>query len=442
MRMGKMTRAVFSVLFFFVLFVSGASGLTPAERDAAETGEVGYGLMMDAGSTGSRIHVYRWVWNGDSLPNVTDDFFKQVKPGLSAFASDPAAAAHSLQPLLDYALSVMPETSVKNTWVQLFATAGLRLLPDEQQTNLLNAVRQVLASSPFIFQDDWVAIASGEDEAVDAWITANYILKTATHIQPEKTFGTIDLGGGSLQITTRLEPSKTAVGPRFDLYLGDESLPLFAQSYLGYGLMEQRRRVDGIVIRDSKVANSENDEEISVEHPCLLKGAPSSGFFDVAEQYVFNGTSDFDACFRLMQTLASTCNDTTSDCTSLASMPPPNFHGRYLAFSYVYDVLPEFVDGDTPTVAQIATAAREICKMDYETFVSKHKDYETSHPDFQVRACQDLTYILYILEEYLNIPVDAQKIQLVKQIHGKEMSWTLGATLRMLHRPTNAKREL
>ena len=32
-----------------------------------------------AGSTGSRVHVYRWVWHdGHALPNVTDDFFKQV----------------------------------------------------------------------------------------------------------------------------------------------------------------------------------------------------------------------------------------------------------------------------------------------------------------------------------------------------------------------------
>lgn len=32
-----------------------------------------------AGSTGSRVHVYRWVWRGDDvLPTITDDFFKQV----------------------------------------------------------------------------------------------------------------------------------------------------------------------------------------------------------------------------------------------------------------------------------------------------------------------------------------------------------------------------
>jgi Golgi nucleoside diphosphatase len=132
---------------------------------------VGYGLMMDAGSTGSRVHVYRWVWkDADALPTITDDFFKQVKPGLSALASNAEEAAASLQPLLDFALEVMPPEAVSQTWVRLYATAGLRLLPISVQELLLAATRRRLAASPFVFENNWVGIADGITEAVDAWV--------------------------------------------------------------------------------------------------------------------------------------------------------------------------------------------------------------------------------------------------------------------------------
>jgi len=133
-----------------------------------------------AGSTGSRVHVYRWVWKGDDkLPTITDDFFKQVrglgrvcthmptcakakhyqatgiqsqpcaariahrkataltrmsmgvglhqvKPGLSSLSNDAKGAAASLQPLLDYALTVMPPHAGLSGHVRLRQAAPLQ----------------------------------------------------------------------------------------------------------------------------------------------------------------------------------------------------------------------------------------------------------------------------------------------------------------------------
>jgi len=39
------------------------------------------------------------------------------------------------------------------------------------------------------------------NEAVDAWVSANYILGGATATNPHETVGTIDLGGGSVQVS-------------------------------------------------------------------------------------------------------------------------------------------------------------------------------------------------------------------------------------------------
>jgi hypothetical protein len=40
-----------------------------------------------------------------------------------------------------------------------------------------------------------------------------------------------------------------------------------------------------------------------------------------------------------------------------------------------------------------------------------------------------MTYLLYILQDHMHFGDSDQRIKLVKQINGKEMSWTLGLTV-------------
>jgi len=65
----------------------------------------GYGITIDAGSTGSRIYVFEYV-NAGRIPLVTftgkDAPSLKTKPGLSAFASRPEKAGDSLLDLLNF----------------------------------------------------------------------------------------------------------------------------------------------------------------------------------------------------------------------------------------------------------------------------------------------------------------------------------------------------
>jgi hypothetical protein len=74
---------------------------------AAGDGPFTYNIVLDAGSTGSRIHIFKFKQQGSSL-NLISDGFHQLKPGLSAFPDEPQKAAESLKPLLEEAMKEVP----------------------------------------------------------------------------------------------------------------------------------------------------------------------------------------------------------------------------------------------------------------------------------------------------------------------------------------------
>ena len=125
---------------------------------------VQYALMVDAGSTGSRIHVYRFNNCGDT-PELEHEDFKMTKPGLSSFKRDAEGAAKSLDELLEVAVKNVPEKLKSCTPIAVKATAGLRLLGDELSKKILDAVRHRLETNyPFPVVENGVAIMDGSDE--------------------------------------------------------------------------------------------------------------------------------------------------------------------------------------------------------------------------------------------------------------------------------------
>jgi guanosine-diphosphatase len=164
---------------------------------------VQYALMIDAGSTGSRIHIYKFN-NCGASPEYEYEVFKMTQPGLSSFAGKPEEAAKSLDVLLDEAVRVVPSFMRSCTPVAVKATAGLRLLPGSQSADILHAVEErIHGSYPFkMLEKDGVTIMDGKDEGVYAWITANYLLGTIKADTPKDTptYAVLDLGGASTQI--------------------------------------------------------------------------------------------------------------------------------------------------------------------------------------------------------------------------------------------------
>ncbi|XP_051052284.1 nucleoside diphosphate phosphatase ENTPD5 isoform X2 [Phodopus roborovskii] len=203
-----------------------------------------YGIMFDAGSTGTRIHVYTFVQKtAGQLPFLEGEIFDSVKPGLSAFADQPKQGAETVQALLEVAKDSIPRSHWKRTPVVLKATAGLRLLPEQKAQALLLEVEEILKLSPFLVPDDSVSIMDGAYEGILAWVTVNF-LTGQLHGHGQETMGTLDLGGASTQITFLPQFAKTLEQtPRgyltsFEMF--NSTFKLYTHSYLGFGLKAAR----------------------------------------------------------------------------------------------------------------------------------------------------------------------------------------------------------
>lgn len=309
---------VFLCICFFILTVRHLSSL-----DDEET--LQYGIVFDAGSTGTRIHVYRFLRSSQSL-HLKDELFEEVKPGLSSYASEVRKAGESLLPLLEKAKNFIPQEQWNHVPLSLYATAGLRLVSDEAAQALLEEVKATFSNSPFQVCETCVRILDGLEEGTFAWYGINYLLGLTRLDSAHQTVGAIDLGGGSVQITflARQKPSDDT--PKEYLHetksFGDQSLTIYSHSYLGLGLNAARFELLAMTTSDAdlhlprgangkprRLTDVDPDASVTYTSPCLPEtyvGTWRYQSIDVHAKGFATGLDRFAACYALAKRLVTT----------------------------------------------------------------------------------------------------------------------------------------
>ncbi|KAG6916178.1 hypothetical protein DXG01_008108 [Tephrocybe rancida] len=417
---------------------------------SAGTPLVQYALMIDAGSTGSRIHIYKFN-NCGSSPVFEWEVFHQIQPGLSSFALDPLGAAKSLDVLLEEAVRVVPVALRKCTPVAVKATAGLRLLPESQVDDILKAVEARLKSRwEFPFAPGLaVSVMDGKDEGVYAWITANYLLGNLEKAAADGTYAVLDLGGASTQIA--FEPEGKVDGKqvldegdhRFELTFAEREHVLYQHSYLGYGLMRAREHVHKIVkFMDDIHSNGEPLGDVG--NPCLAKGMTRTvELEDKNVTMVGEEIGSFDACNRVIELVMAK--------DAICKVKPCSFNGVYqpsildifptgkiFLLSYFYDRLapllpsPPASSPDTPitlNISTIASTARKVCEG-RSAWLEAWGTHTKVMAELQGRPeyCLDLTFMYGLLR--LGYEFDeTREVNIAKKVDGTELGWCLGAAL-------------
>ncbi|KAM6489986.1 GDA1/CD39 (nucleoside phosphatase) family domain containing protein [Amanita muscaria] len=447
---------------------------------------VQYGLMIDAGSTGSRIHIYKFN-NCLGTPSFEYEVFKMTQPGLSHYATTPSPsdappsefaqrAAESLDTLLDEALRVVPKSLYHCTPVAVKATAGLRMLPGKRSEDILKQVdKRVREKYPFKLVDkDGVVVMDGKDEGVFAWITVNYLVGSIGHgkgavavgveveeeegrkgkaekkrAQTKETYAVLDLGGASTQIVFEptFEQDDLAMEEgehKYDLKFSGKKHVLYQHSYLGYGLMSARRHVHRLVeFMDSLRGGKENS---IVGNPCLSKGTRRR--VEVADErtgekknvtMAGEDVGSFDGCSRLMQlVLAKDAICELKPCSFDGVYQPTlltSFSGKVLLLSYFYDRLHPLLPPSLPsplTVSSIANVSRDVCQGR-----ERWLDLWGAKPDVMKELeerpeyCLDLTFMYTLLRLGYEFE-DEREVKLGKKIGGTELGWCLGAAINMV----------
>jgi Golgi apyrase len=282
-------------------------------------------VILDAGSSGTRVHVYKWLNNAKarhdakphelmSLPllETKKHYTKKERPGVSTWGDHPNdVGPEHIQQFLDHALKIVPKDQVKDTPIFLMATAGVRLLePMKQKALLANICSYARAHSDFSLPDCdlHIQVIPGDTEGLYGWIAANYLLggfddpKEHAHGKGHHTYGFLDMGGASAQIA--FAPNSTEADKHAnDLKLlrmrnvnGESTeYKVFTTTWLGFGVNQARERyVEALV-----------DEHMPGTHelldPCLpsglltkLDGTPVSD--SKGKDPILLGTGDFSKC--------------------------------------------------------------------------------------------------------------------------------------------------
>ena len=427
---------------------------------------VQYALMIDAGSTGSRIHVYRFN-NCGPTPELEDEVFKMTEKkeggsGLSSYKDDAEGAAMSLDPLLDVAVKNVPDKLKACTPIAVKATAGLRKLGPDRSNAILRAVRERLENEypfPLVGEErGGVEVMDGKDEGVYAWITTNYLLGKIGGPDNTPTAAVFDLGGGSTQIVFQPTFNQAVDGGmpeqmqkgdhKYQLSFGGRNFILYQHSYLGYGLMEARDRLHRVVVQGMHDNHPDSTAWLKkpILNPCLGTGMSREVEVSLAEGHVLgeivtvNMTGPTTGSPAQCRALAEKTLQKDAEC----KLAPCAFNGVHqpslektfaredvYLFSYFYDRTAPLGMPESFTLRELHDLTSRVCHggSEWKTFESVPGaiDELQERPE----TCLDLNFMLALLHIGYEMPMD-REVKIAKEIKGNELGWCLGASLPLL----------
>ncbi|CCK72700.1 apyrase KNAG_0L00790 [Huiozyma naganishii CBS 8797] len=441
---------------------------------APENDDYEYGVVIDAGSSGSRIHVYRWVnplsstISEDQLHSVpaieqSKDWTSKTNPGLSSFEDKPNKAfSHHIKPLLKFAQDIIPKNKIENTPIFIQATAGMRLLKEKKRKLILkNLCDGIKKSTKFFINDcdSQIEVIDGETEGLYGWLSLNYLADHFNNYHRSSsnhfTFGFMDMGGASAQIAFVPSNEEEVEKHREDIatvYLksvnGDvQEWDIFVSTWLGFGANQARQRYWAQLVNAlPENTNSYDDDDFSTRKlydPCMPKGSKHEFKFKKMS-FTAIGLGDFDQCTKSIYPLLLKnipCKDKPCLFNGVHTPRIDFSKDKFVGVSeYWYVPNDIFKLGGAYDFEKFSENVKNFCNSDWKDLLENNKKgaYNSIPDDFLIDSCFKSNWILNVLHEGFEMPKsigeavpeeDHPTFQSLDRINDTELSWTLGRIL-------------
>jgi apyrase len=434
-----------SMNFFYVVIVAVYASFVVVlgAENSKVTPDWFYSLMVDAGSKGTRLIIYRWKPE-TRLPRKSIQIpeeigFKSVNPGLSSFALTPNSVSASLAALISYATDVLEPIRdyVHLIPIYIKGTAGLRDLTPPARDSIMHETIAFLsdkALSPFYFKPNQAIVISGEEEGAFAWLSVNALKGVLGDPDSDKTYGVIDLGGASSQVAFIPESSHYILQNCYPLTLTDQcSYRTYSKSYLHYGLVEANRRLSSNIITENLLKVESVGE---IENPCYYRDHQFEPDFSTLAHVPITvhmiGTGDFDKCFQELSNLFNKgigIQCWVRDCTFDGVYQPRLDNRPFVGIGNIGKLLNYVGIPPRASLHSVKQTAMNICIMTYEQVKKKHSNVPER---ISQHLCFSLSYIYTLLTHGLGFQDhgnEASQIEFSNTINGAKVDWALGAII-------------
>ncbi|KAL4623049.1 ectonucleoside triphosphate diphosphohydrolase 4 isoform X1 [Arapaima gigas] len=457
------------------------------DTDATDTSNpnLNYGLVIDCGSSGSRVFVYCWPrHNGNphdllDIRQMRDQHRKpvvmKIKPGISELAGTPEKASDYIYPLLSFAAQHIPKHKHQETPLYILCTAGMRVLPESQQEALLEDLRtDIPVHFNFLFSDSHVEVISGKQEGVYAWIGINFVLGRFDHADDERgavvevqipssdqqevlvrkrTAGVLDMGGVSTQIAYEVPKTVSFASPQqeevaknllaefnlgCDAHRTEHVYRVYVSTFLGFGGNAARQRYEESIVRKTLLQNKllgqhvGESEDTPLLDPCLPRGLKDE-VGPPGQRLYLRGTGHFDGCRVLLQPFLNRTNETQS---SLSGVYQPSIdyrNSQFYGFSEFYYCTEDVLRmGGHYNATKYTRAARSYCATQWDTLKERFdRGLYASHADMHrlKYQCFKSAWMYEVLHSGFSFPTDYENLKTALLVYDKEVQWTLGAIL-------------